>query len=82
MIMNSTNTIVSLFPFLLMIPFFLIGVLGTIFWIWMLIDCATKESSQGNDKVVWILVIALTHVLGAAIYFFVRRPTRIRETGI
>lgn len=81
MIMNSTNTIVSFFPFLLMIPFFLIGILGTVFWIWMLIDCATKESSQGNDKVVWILVIALTHVLGAAIYFFVRRPARIRETG-
>jgi hypothetical protein len=80
--MNSTNTIVSFFPFLLMIPFFLIGILGTVFWIWMLIDCATKESSQGNDKVVWILVIALTHVLGAAIYFFVRRPARIRELGV
>lgn len=68
-------------PFVLMIPMFLIGILGTVFWIWMLVDCATKESSQGNDKIVWVLVIALTHVIGAAIYFFVRRPTRMRELG-
>ena len=67
---------------LIVLPVFLFGILGTVFWIWTLIDCATKESSQGNDKVVWILVIALTHVLGAAIYFLVRRPARIRETGV
>ena len=66
---------------LLLFPFFLIGILGTVFWIWMLIDCATKESSQGNDKIVWVIVIALTHFIGAAIYFLVRRPTRLRELG-
>ena len=65
----------------LMVPFFLIGIFGTVFWIWMLIDCATKESGQGNDRVVWVVVIALTHLLGALIYFFARRPTRIRELG-
>ena len=66
---------------LILLPAFLIGILGTVFWIWMLIDCASNESSQGNDKVVWILVIALTHFLGAAIYFLVRRPQRMRELG-
>jgi len=66
---------------LLLFPFFFIGILGTAFWIWMLIDCATKESSQGNDKIVWVIVIALTHFIGAAIYFLVRRPTRLRELG-
>jgi hypothetical protein len=59
----------------------LIGVGGTIFWIWMLVECVVKESSQGNEKVVWIVVIALTHVLGAALYFFIRRPERIRQLG-
>ncbi len=39
-------------PFLIMIPVFLIGVLFLAFWIWMLVDCATKESSQGNDKII------------------------------
>jgi hypothetical protein len=57
------------------------ALLGTAFWIWMLIDCATKESSQGNDKVVWIIIIALTHIIGGAIYFFVRRPQRKTELG-
>ena len=60
---------------------FLIGTLATVFWIWMLVDCATREPSQGNDKVVWVIVIALTHILGAAIYFLVRRPERIRLFG-
>ena len=57
------------------------GVLGTVFWIWMLIECATREPSTGNDKIVWVIVIALTHLIGAVIYFLVRRPQRIAETG-
>ena len=61
--------------------FLAVGLLGTIFWIWMLVECATKEPSQGNDKIVWVVIIALLHVVGAAIYFFVRRPQRIAQTG-
>ena len=44
-----------------------LGVLGTVFWIWMLVECLTKESSEGNDKIIWALVILLTHFLGALI---------------
>lgn len=51
------------------------------FWIWMLIDCLSNEPSQGNDKLVWALVIIFTHGLGAAIYYFVRRPDRISQFG-
>ena len=61
--------------------FFVLGVVATVFWIWMLIDCATKERNDGNQKIVWILIILFTHLIGAAIYFFVRRPTRMAETG-
>ena len=50
-------------------------------WIWMLIDCITKEPSEGNDKLIWILVIVFTGVIGAAIYYFVRRPERIQNVG-
>lgn len=60
---------------------FVIGILGTLFWIWMLIDCATKEPSEVNDKVIWILVILFTHFIGALIYYFVRRPERKRLLG-
>ncbi len=60
---------------------FLFGILGTVFWIWMLVDAATKEPDQGNTKIVWILVIVLTHWIGALIYFFARRPERIKLSG-
>lgn len=53
---------------------------GTIFWIWMIIDCATKEP-EGSDKIVWIVVIVLGHFIGSLIYFFVRRPTRMQQVG-
>lgn len=59
----------------------LIGLLGFLFWIWMLVECATKESDEGNNKVVWILIIVLLHILGALIYGIFRRPQRIRELG-
>lgn len=68
--------------FVMIILLFLgIGALGTVFWIWMLVDCATKESDEGNDKLVWIIVIIFTHFLGALIYYLVRRPQRIEELG-
>ncbi len=64
---------------ILMLPIFLASIAGTVFWIWMLVECLTKERSEGNDKVVWIIVIVFTQAIGALIYFFVRRPKRIKE---
>ena len=58
-----------------------LGVASFAIWIWMLIDCITKEPSEGNDKLIWILVIVFTGVIGAAIYYFVRRPERIQNFG-
>ena len=80
--MQTSNVAISLAPLLFIGMVFIFGVLGTLFWIWMLVDCATKEPSQGNDKIVWILVIALTHWLGALIYFLIRRPQRKQRFGI
>lgn len=69
------------FSFLFFIIFFGFGIIGTLFWLWMLIDCATKEPSEGNDKLIWIIIIIFTHVLGALVYFFVRRPKRKKDYG-
>lgn len=60
--------------FLLLIAF--AGLVGAAFWIWMLIDCATNEPSVGNDKVVWIIIIVFTQIIGAIIYYFVRHSKR------
>ena len=48
-----------------------IGILLFVFWIFMLIDCAKRNFKNDNEKVVWILVIALLGFIGAAIYYFV-----------
>lgn len=57
-------------------------VLGaSVFWVWVIVECGTKEPARGNEKLIWILVIIFTHWIGALIYFFVRRPQRIAELG-
>lgn len=48
---------------------------ATAFWIWMLVDCATKEPN-GREKIVWVVIIALTHFIGALIYFIIKRSQR------
>ena len=47
---------------------------GAIFWVFVLVDCLRNEPSEGNDKLVWALVIVLTGALGALLYLIVRRP--------
>lgn len=71
----------GVFEALVVLAFFGLGEVGTIFWVWMPVDCATKEPSTGTEKIVWVVIIALTHLLGAALYFLVRRPQRLRELG-
>ena len=68
-------------PELLVILFGLFGLLSTIFWIWMLVDCITKEPAEGNERIIWVVVIALVGPLGALIYLLARRPQRIALHG-
>ena len=65
--------------FLLLFATFAIA--GTVFWVVMIIECATREPSGGNEKLIWILIIIFTHWIGALVYYFVRRPQRIAELG-
>lgn len=52
-----------------------------VFWIRMLIECATKEPDTGNTKICWVLIIVFAHIVGALIYYFARRPQRYAEVG-
>lgn len=50
-----------------------------IFWVMMLVD-AIKHAPE-KTKIVWVLVIIFTHVVGALIYYFVeRRPKILKES--
>lgn len=68
-------------PELIIVPVLAMALLGFIFWLWMLIDCLTNEPSEGNDKLVWVLVIFFGNFLGAILYFFIRRKERLLATG-
>ena len=59
----------------------IIFLLVSIFWIWVLIDCATNANLDGTHKLIWVLIVLFLHWLGALIYFFVARRTRPRTAG-
>lgn len=54
-------------PFIIAI---LLGILGTIFWIWMLVDVIRRPNP---DKALWVIIVLLFHVLGAIVYYFAER---------
>ena len=70
------------FPFMsLPAPTVILSLAVTIFWLWMLTDCASNEPSEGNDKLTWILIILFVPFFGSVVYYFVRRPQRIKSIG-
>jgi hypothetical protein len=62
------------------LPILIFGVL-LIFWLDMIAECVARESKRDNDRVVWLIIIIWFNVVGALIYYFVRRPQRIKELG-
>lgn len=58
-----------------------VALLAAAFWVWMLVECAVKEADYGNNKLTWVVIIVFTNIVGAALYFFVRRPQRLAEVG-
>jgi hypothetical protein len=65
----------------LALPFFFesfreLEILGFIFWIWMIYECAARERN-GVKKILWLLLVVLAPVIGSLIYFLVR-VVRIR----
>jgi hypothetical protein len=58
----------------------LLVILASIFWIWMLIDALVNEPTT-EQKILWFLVIFFLHIIEALIYFFVRRTGRARVPG-
>jgi hypothetical protein len=51
----------------------ILGVIATVFWIWMIVDCVVSPQLTGTDKIVWLLVIIFLHIIGALIYYLVGR---------
>jgi hypothetical protein len=45
------------------------------FWGWMIVDCAIYETSTGA-RVAWLLVIIFGWIIGAPLYYVVRKLPR------
>lgn len=67
------------FWFMLIFAFIALGALFTAFWIWMLIDAIQREYKNENDRILWIVVIALTGFIGAVIYYFVVKKNKTEQ---
>lgn len=45
----------------------LIILVTTAFWVWQFVKCCIQEAPS-NAKIAWLLLIAVTHLVGATIY--------------
>jgi NADH:ubiquinone oxidoreductase subunit 6 (subunit J) len=50
---------------------FALAVLVFVFWISMLIDCLKRKFKEDSEKIVWVIVIVFTGIIGALIYYFI-----------
>jgi hypothetical protein len=68
------------------VPFFLIGLLLFVFWLWALYDVVTVDPSQVRNlpKVMWLLVVLLLlpiFNLGAILWVLLGRPAQTLPVG-
>lgn len=68
------------FSFFLLI-FGFMYLVSFVLWVWMLADCLKKETDEGNTRLIWVIVIVFTYIIGAFLYYLIRRPKRIQELG-
>jgi uncharacterized membrane protein len=69
----------GIFSLLLLLVFSVFGIVAFVVWIWALIDAISVPDDshyRAGNKLIWVLVIVLTQVIGALIYLAVGRPAR------
>ncbi len=56
------------------VGFIILLSIGTlVFWIWAIIDVAKNPTLTDNERLTWILVVALLQVIGAIVYLLAGR---------
>jgi len=56
----------------------LILLLPAIFWVVALVDIL-RSNFQGNNKIVWVLVVIFLPLIGAILYFTICRSQKIQN---
>jgi hypothetical protein len=54
----------------------LLGIISVVIWIWALVDAIQNPALDGTLRLVWVLVIVFTGIIGAAIYLLIGRSLR------
>jgi hypothetical protein len=74
--------VVEVFGLALLLLFLAAGLLGTILWIWMLVHAILNKGLTDHERLIWVLVIVFTHLIGALIYLFLGWPKKaLAPTG-
>ena len=60
---------ISVRELLVLLTILVFGGIGSLFWIWMLVDCLRSTRLENAVRIRWAVVIAVTHWLGAGIYY-------------
>jgi hypothetical protein len=55
---------------------FLLGIAALVVWVWALVDAIQNPALDSTMRIVWILVIVFTQIIGAIIYLIVGRSSR------
>jgi hypothetical protein len=55
---------------------FLLGLAALAVWIWALVDAIQNPALDSSMRIVWVLVIIFTQIIGAIVYLAVGRTRR------
>jgi formate hydrogenlyase subunit 3/multisubunit Na+/H+ antiporter MnhD subunit len=77
----SMTDFLSLMPWLM--AFFFVAalsILGTAFWLWMIVDCLTRRFDDNIEKILWVVALIFGWFFAAIVYYFAVR--KISPHGI
>lgn len=63
---------------------FILGIAAFAFWVWAIVDVVKVPDDsmfKAGSKLVWVLVVVITGVMGAIIYLVVGRPAGGNQGG-
>jgi phosphotransferase system glucose/maltose/N-acetylglucosamine-specific IIC component len=70
----------GIFAATMMFFVFVIAIAAVVFWIWSLVDALTRSFPEDYEKLVWVLVIIFTGIIGSVIYYFIGVPRGVKDS--
>jgi hypothetical protein len=79
---NNMEQVIGLMAILLVVPVIgiFLSIFAFIFWLFMLIDAI--KNSHKDMKLIWVVVIIFTNIIGAIVYYFMERRPRVKSKKV